>query len=64
MNQTTPHLTLFYDGQCPLCQAEILWLRHRDHHGRLRFVDVSRPEYDAEAEGVSCSAALANMHAL
>lgn len=63
MNEPMPRLTLFYDGQCPLCRAEILWLQHRDRHGRLHCVDVTATGYDAGRSGVACDAALANMHA-
>ncbi|WP_225784751.1 thiol-disulfide oxidoreductase DCC family protein [Xenophilus sp. Marseille-Q4582] len=34
-------LTLYYDGSCRLCSAEIRNLQTRDHAGRLRFVDCS-----------------------
>jgi predicted DCC family thiol-disulfide oxidoreductase YuxK len=33
--------TVFYDGACPLCRAEIQHYRNVDSNGRLTFVDVS-----------------------
>ena len=34
-------LTVYYDGACPLCRAEIGHYRRCDSAGRLRFVDVA-----------------------
>ena len=56
-------LTLFYDGACPLCQAEILFLSRRNQQGLLEFVDVNSEKYDAVKLGISCEQALAAMYA-
>jgi len=56
-------LTLFYDGLCPLCRAEIVFLETRNQAGLLRFVDVSNGQYCAVDGEPSCAEALANMHA-
>ena len=56
-------LTLFYDGACPLCQAEILFLSKRNHAGLLAFVDINSANYDVNTVGVSCNEALASMYA-
>ncbi len=36
--------TVYFDGSCPLCQAEIGHYRSKDHFGALYFVDVSEPD--------------------
>lgn len=56
-------LTLFYDGECPLCQAEILFLSERNHAGLLDFIDINSDRYDAATIGISCERALATMSA-
>ena len=33
--------TVYFDGGCPLCRAEIGYYRGRDRSGALRFVDVA-----------------------
>lgn len=55
-------LTIYYDGQCPLCQAEIRMLRARNRQGLLRFADLSDPHFDATANRISCAAALEKIH--
>lgn len=55
-------LTLFYDGTCPLCQAEILFLSGRNQQGLLDFVDIHSEFFEPEKVGVSCEAALAAMY--
>lgn len=55
-------LTLFYDGACPLCQAEILFLSGRNQANLLDFVDIHSERFDSEKLGVSCEAALAAMY--
>jgi predicted DCC family thiol-disulfide oxidoreductase YuxK len=55
-------LTLFYDGACPLCQAEILFLSSRNQADLLGFIDINSDKYDALQVGVSCEEALAAMY--
>ena len=55
-------LTLFYDGACPLCQAEILFLSKRNQAGLLDFVDINSERFDADNIGISCEQALAAMY--
>ena len=55
-------LTLFYDGACPLCQAEIIFLTSRNAAGLLDFIDIHSDRYDPSRVGVSCADALAAMY--
>ncbi len=57
-----PRLTLFFDGKCPLCQAEIVFLSRRNQAGLLAFVDINSELYDERTVGVSCAQALAEMY--
>lgn len=54
-------LTMFYDGLCPLCQAEIQFLSGRNQAGLLSFVDINSDQYSPESVGISCKQALASM---
>ena len=58
----TPELTLYYDGQCPLCVAEIDFLQSRNRSGQLAFVDVTQTGFAAEGHDISCEAAMAQIH--
>ena len=62
MSNELQKLTLFYDGACPLCQAEILFLSGRNQAGLLDFIDVNSDRYDPAKVGVSCDQALAAMY--
>lgn len=58
----TSALTIYYDGLCPLCQAEILFLQSRNSQRLLNFVDLQEPAFDASLHQVSCTAAMAKIH--
>ena len=55
-------LTVWHDGDCPLCQREIALLRRLDRRGAITFIDLRGPG-DASCP-VSREAALARFHAL
>jgi predicted DCC family thiol-disulfide oxidoreductase YuxK len=57
-----PELTLFYDGQCPLCVAEIEFLQSRSTKDQLAFVDVTQTGFEAAGHHISCEAAMAQIH--
>jgi predicted DCC family thiol-disulfide oxidoreductase YuxK len=54
-------LTIYYDGECPLCLAEIHFLKNRNALGLLEFIDVAAPQYDENAHQLTCKLALATM---
>jgi predicted DCC family thiol-disulfide oxidoreductase YuxK len=53
--------TVFFDGSCPLCQAEIGYYRRIDQDGAICFVDVSQAGA-AVPEGISQQSAMARFH--
>ena len=55
-------LTLFYDGTCPLGQAEIIFLSGRNQQDLLSFIDIHSESFQPEKVGVSCETALAAMY--
>jgi len=52
----------FYDGACPLCTREVAFVRRRDHARRIRFTDITAPDFDAAALGTTHEALMARMH--
>jgi predicted DCC family thiol-disulfide oxidoreductase YuxK len=60
-----PMLTVFYDGSCALCSAEMQELARLDRHHELALVDCAAADFDDRAwraEGVSRADMLAAMH--
>ncbi|WP_310611452.1 DUF393 domain-containing protein [Limnohabitans sp.] len=58
----TPELTLYYDGQCPLCVAEVAFLQSRNAQGQLAFVDITQTGFEVAGHNISCEAAMAQIH--
>jgi predicted DCC family thiol-disulfide oxidoreductase YuxK len=56
-------LTLFYDGSCPLCVAEMQALAAFDDKKRLKLVDLGRPEVAECYPGIDRVAAMQILHA-
>ena len=44
-SNTSPALTVFYDGYCPLCVKEMLQLSEHDKHGALSLVDINSDSF-------------------
>ncbi len=53
--------TVFFDGDCPLCSAEIKFYRTRDLEKRVNFIDV-RSNSKLLPRGLSHDRALARFH--
>lgn len=60
-----PHwpLTLYFDGDCPLCAREIRMLRRHADAQRLQVVDVAAADFDPEAVGQNKSTLQNRLHA-
>lgn len=54
-------LTVYYDGSCPLCTAEIEYYATRSGGDRLDYVDVSDPETDL-GPGLAQKEAMSRFH--
>lgn len=53
--------TVYFDGSCPLCRAEIKYYRRKDAAGALCFVDVSKSDA-ATPEGVTRERTMQRFH--
>ncbi len=56
--------TMFFDGACPFCEREVSDLRRRDDAGRLRWVDIDAPDFDARRYGLDPDAVRRTLHGL
>lgn len=50
---STYPLTIFHDGNCPVCRLDVANLKARNSDGRLRFVDIAGPAFDPAPYGLS-----------
>ncbi len=55
-------LTIYYDGACPVCSAEIGLYRRRPGAEALHFVDAAACAPEALGPGLTRDAALARIH--
>lgn len=53
--------TIYFDGSCPLCRAEIGYYRRRDSDGAFCFVDVSNPDAELHQD-LTQEKAMARFH--
>ena len=53
--------TVYFDGSCPLCRAEIEYYREKDRGGALCFVDVSDPGAEGP-RGITKQRAMERFH--
>jgi len=56
-------LTLYFDGEYPLCSREIKILSRRPIEARLLFFDISRDDFDAKALGFTLEQMQSSLHA-
>lgn len=57
----TSKLTIYYDGNCPLCLAEIHFLTQHNNKGLLAFVNLQL--LDKVTNEISCELAYSTIHA-
>ena len=61
MTQSEPALTVYYDGACPLCRAEIGHYRAQEGAGAICFLDASTQTSDLPID-LTREQALARFH--
>jgi len=57
-------ITVFYDGSCSVCAAEIEHYRRKDHAGRLVLIDISAPDFRPEQYGIDRQAFMHELHVI
>ena len=56
----TEKLTIYYDGACPLCLAEIHFLKHHNHKNLLNFINLH--DLDSSSAELNCELAMKTIH--
>ena len=55
-------LTIFYDGNCPLCATEMAHLKKHDQNNVISLVDIHQNDFAAIYPSVSFDAAMKILH--
>lgn len=55
-------IEVFYDGDCPLCIREINMLRNMDKHHRIKFTDISSPEFNITCVNLTMQMLMDRIH--
>jgi predicted DCC family thiol-disulfide oxidoreductase YuxK len=53
---------MLYDGDCPICRAEIRWLEGWNHNGNLEFRDINHADFDPALYGKTQEELLGVIH--
>ena len=61
MESQLPKSTVYFDGSCPLCRAEIGYYQRKDQYGAFCFVDISEPG-GIPPEGITQERAMKRFH--
>lgn len=57
-------ITVFYDGSCSVCAAEIEHYQHKNHEGRLLLMDISAPDFKPELYNLNLQAFMYELHVI
>ena len=63
-HRNAPYATVFFDGACPLCGAEIAHYRRLRGAQRVRWVDISEDAQALADHGLTRATAMARFHVL
>lgn len=55
-------VTMFHDGECPLCKYEVKMMQKLDTKNDIHWVDISKDEKALDTAGISYEAAMARVH--
>ena len=61
MESQLPKSTVYFDGSCPLCRAEIGYYQRKDQYSALCFVDISETG-GIPPEGITQESAMKRFH--
>lgn len=59
---TEDKLTIFYDGNCPLCSLEIQKLKQHDDQNRIILENLHQPDFELLFPGINVDKALKILH--
>ena len=61
----TEKLTIFFDGECPLCKREVDFLKSKNQKRSLKLIDINCSDFDLYFNyGITYKQAMERIHAL
>lgn len=60
--KTAQSLIIFYDGQCPLCSAEMTSLKSHDNNNQITLIDLHSTEFTQDYPNISFDKAMQILH--
>tara|TARA_Y100001968_G_scaffold10225_1_gene8582 strand:- start:2633 stop:3031 length:399 start_codon:yes stop_codon:yes gene_type:complete len=61
----TVKLTIFFDGECPLCKREVDFLQSKNQNGHLKFIDINCSDFNSYFNHlITYKQAMERIHAL
>lgn len=64
MKQPAFPISVFYDGACSVCTAEIEHYQRQDRDGKLIAVDISSPDFDPEPYRIPLADFMYELHVI
>jgi predicted DCC family thiol-disulfide oxidoreductase YuxK len=64
MTVTTPKVTCFHDGECPICNIEINAMKKLDKAGNVNWVDISQDKAALAKAGLTYKQTMDRMHVI
>lgn len=55
-------VTMFHDGDCPMCKFEVTAMQKLDIKNAVRWVDITKDKDSLDKAGISYEAAMARIH--
>ncbi|WP_371376004.1 thiol-disulfide oxidoreductase DCC family protein [Thalassotalea aquiviva] len=56
-------MTIFYDGNCPMCVSEMTHLKRYDKDNQINLVDLNQPNFNRHHPDIDYDQAMATLHA-
>lgn len=61
-NTTQSILTIYYDGDCPMCSAEMAHLKGKDDRGLIKLVNLHDANFNTQNPGIDFDQAMKMLH--
>ncbi len=64
LNNSKDNLKIFYDGDCPICEKEMAFLKRRDKKDKISLIDIANPDFNPASVNKTRDQLMSRIHAL